>query len=179
MYSLCLYKKMITKEVQCFDIGTYLSYVGKHLTLRGEWFGQDIPGGGFFWLFVGEGIDFLTSKGGYPLDSFTRISKIFQNFQARGGTLWIFGSNFSKRGGICILPKSPLPEGEEPWSKIFLGGISFRLLYACPCMLSSVKCTLYTQFCKYFPREKWRHEKFLFLEIISKPYMEKSMFHSE
>ena len=32
-----------------------------------------------------QGIDFLTSKGGgYPLDSFTRISKIFQTFQARG-----------------------------------------------------------------------------------------------
>ena len=51
-----------------------------------------------------------TVRGGYPLDSFTRISKIFQNFQARGGTLWIFGSNFSKRGG-GFLPKSPLPEG--------------------------------------------------------------------
>ena len=36
------------------------------------------------------------------------------------------------------MPKSPLLEGEEQRSKIFLGGgISFRLLYACPRMTVS------------------------------------------
>ena len=81
----------------------------------------------FFGFLLG-GIDFLTSKGGYPLDSFTRISKIFQNFQARGGLFGFLAQIFLK--GENILPKSPLPEGEEPGSKIFLGGYpldSFRL----------------------------------------------------
>ena len=35
------------------------------------------------------------------------------------------------------MPKSILPEGGESQSKIFLGGISFRLLYACPRMPES------------------------------------------
>ena len=42
------------------------------------------------------------------------------------------GLKFSKGG--TILPKSTLLEGGKSQSKIFLGGISFGLLYACPRM---------------------------------------------
>ena len=41
-------------------------------------------GGEDFFGFLLVGDRFFDLEGGYPLDSFTRISKIFQNFQARG-----------------------------------------------------------------------------------------------
>ena len=108
--------------------------MGKQLTLRG---GSDLDkifrGVGFFWLFVGGDRFFDLEGGRYPLDSVTRISKIFQNFQARGGTLWIFGSNFSKRGGI-FCPRVPFLRGGSRDPKFFWGGIYVRLRYACPRM---------------------------------------------
>ena len=75
----------------------------------------------FFGFLLG-GIDFLTSKGGISFKLINNNFKNFPNFSGQGGTLWIFRSNFSKRGGGNILPKSRLPEGEEQRSKIFLGG---------------------------------------------------------
>ena len=82
------------------------------VVIRGQ--APDSEGGGVIWTrysrgedffgFLG-GIYFLTSKGGISFrllyknfKNFPKFSKIFQNFQARGGTRWIFGSNFSKRG---------------------------------------------------------------------------------
>ena len=63
-------------------------------------------GGSIFLAFCWRGIDFLTSKGGYPLDSFTRISKIFQNFQARGGLFGFLAQIFLK-GGEYFAKESP------------------------------------------------------------------------
>ena len=81
-------------------------------------------GGRFFLAFCWWGIDFLTSKGGI---SFRLLYKNFKNFPKfskifrPGGGLFGFLAQIFLKGGN-ILPKSPLPEGEEPRSKIFLGG---------------------------------------------------------
>ena len=62
-----------------------VAYVGKHLTLRGGVIWTRYSRGEDFFGFLLGGIDFLTSKGGYPLDSVTRISKIFQDFPKFSG----------------------------------------------------------------------------------------------
>ena len=92
-------------------------YVGKHLSLRG-------------------GIDFegpWRDLGGEPKESpsLRGESENLTNF--RGGILSFWGENWPKN-----YQRVPLLKGGNLNPKFFWGGISFRLLYACPRMYCAV-----------------------------------------
>ena len=102
--------------------------MGRHLTLRGGVIWTRYSKGEDFFGFLLEGDRFFDLEGGISFRLLYKNFKNFPKFSGQGGGLFGFLAQIFLKGGGNILPKSPLPEGEEPPSKIFLGGGIFSSL---------------------------------------------------